>query len=558
MSRRTEREREEERRHLVSTWPLQPLDPPTEIPTSHSVSSSIGISGLEGTSPQSPHQLPSLSKTPPATTVDTNTFHTKETPVTVTLPHLYRGNSDKVQSPLLEIKAKTQRREIPSYNVRTVVRRENHPLWSPSIKVQLQYLFGNNISHIHSSPSEKHKADKRLLESSEDPRLHTFEAAKCSQSTIDRMPPKMVKDSNHIKRIIPTKIAVKALESDAAHQKEELDENEPLPKEEEEEEENQKKEKWVYLGPREFATLFSLLLRDECVARQAIVEEERYEAISTLPLPPCASPETLHPALVTGCKEISLTEEILRRELLTEEASEIAPLWDLFIYEHRCFVMGTAPLKKYLQKWLWLYRGRKMRQHARLERLFTQEFTSRNEITMEYWESQQQLFTALTTVMEQLYRTAVERLQICTQYAHGVAYIHMQEHLERFPLLYGAVMSKTFVCGRISGLTLFKQLDLLEQHDRWQIMRIEEGERIGVSCTMLREELVDFTEIEDRLLIVNEEATACMQLRFRLLAARERCHRREWEIVEACERELDLEPAIKAIVASNEEEEPWN
>ncbi|KAH9588942.1 hypothetical protein LSM04_005951 [Trypanosoma melophagium] len=565
MSRR-ETEEDKERRSHAETWPAPPQSSssssPAYISNLHAVISSTCLNEINGPhSPASPlHTLPSLSKTSnEENSVETSTHHTGDTAVIVTLPHIRQGSgedvikkkiksrdSDKFFEPLLETRLKPQKREIPSYNVRTVVRRENHPLWSHSIQVQFQYLFGNNISYMHSPACDKRKINKKLLELPKDQKRKTFEAAECTESTIEENCERAIKDSHDMELTMPKKIAVRSLQSHVDTKRETSPE--------EKENQQTKKKKYSYLGPREFATLIPLLLRDECVARQFIVEEERYEALHTLPLPPYVSQETLHPALVDGCREIILTEDILRRELLAEESMSIAPLWDLFVYEHRWLVVGTAPLKKFLRNWLNVHRGRKRRQLARFERLTTQEITSRNEISMEWWEAQRELFATLTAIMERRYRTNIERLQLCTQYAQGVVSIRMQEYVERFPLLYGAVMSRTYVCGRISGLTLFKQLDLLQEHNRCQLTKIEEGEYIGISRTMLRVELERFTEVDERLQIVREEEIAHMQLRFRLLAARERCHRRELEIVEACEREIDLKSSMQAILALISEE----
>ncbi|KAG8346514.1 hypothetical protein TRVL_02659 [Trypanosoma vivax] len=435
-----------------------------------------------------------------------------------------------------------------SYNVRTVVRRSEHPLWSKSTEKRLDFLFPKQLKPVVSQRSCRREENNKYFP-------HSSGAAPLSGRYLAsslRSPPccaGAVKNGSTerlswprptFEATLPTKVSLTG--ASWANYATGTTEEESVT-------DNRRRVfvdgEWKFLRPMEMTTLFLLLLRDECIAREAIVEEERYDALRSLPfglLPGkltegCPAP---HPALVDGCYDIVCREEIHRKCLLEEESNAIAPLWDLFSYVHRGLVLGSGPLRKFLCQCVWRYRGRKQFQNAQREHLFDREKFSRSEILNEWWDTKQELLNVLLIAKETLFRGAILSLQLLAEYAHGVAWIGMQQHVEIFPLLYGTVMPKAVVCGRIAGTTVFRQADLSEQFHRQQISKWERGDRDAIQFLMEREALVKFVQVECRQRVEEEENKERARELPRIFALMERFHRREIEIVEACELEIDL------------------
>ncbi|KEG10337.1 hypothetical protein DQ04_03861030 [Trypanosoma grayi] len=557
--------REAPRNHAAS-WP-GPRAPSQEqqqrslVPFAEVETDSARISVLHETVPHNPRQLPPLASSTTGYGVDGG--HTTATSITVALPHIQRGRgSSAVCMSAAEVVPILVPREpvvpvwnIPQYSVRSVIRRSDHPLWSDSAMVQLNYLLDGGSS------TRSCKGPSRL--SSPDDKSHSMHAKGLVHSTRNTQSfsavSELPQDTSEMRfyadegqkcqspPVLSTTVMNTGLEGYLTGRSIDRDIIMDPP--------HEREQQWLRLRPREFATLVPMLLRDECVSRQRIVEEERDEALRKIPLPPHAAEGMPHPAAAAGCRELDLLENIRRGHMLAEESACFERVRDLYAYVHRGMVVGTAPLKQFLLRWVWSYKGRKMRQLEQRKRLWMQEEISRGDITVEWWEAQQQLFAGMVVSTETLFRTAVEVLQLCTQYTQLVAHLRLKEQVERFPLLYGAVMPHAVVCGRISGHTVFKHLDLHEQHYRCQLHMSENSERSGIIRMTLREHLMLFWEVAGRQRLVEEESAMRVQLAFRLFHMRERFHLRELEIMEACERQLGLEPAYHALLAVGSEAE---
>ncbi|RNF23389.1 uncharacterized protein Tco025E_02905 [Trypanosoma conorhini] len=487
--------------------------------------------------------------------------HTKKISITVPFP---QGSGDRVRegrssqlAPELVLPASvdgvplTVKQEPPVYSVRAVVRQEDHPLWSSSPQAWLEYLFGSTKSRQDSleredritspkgsePPVRKVRSSLPLTEESGeggwDTPHSTPEERQCTGLPMQLSPPPQQQPQKALAAVGDR------TSSPAGEQRFGV----TLPR--------APQPGLQRLRLREAATLVSALLRDECVCRQALVAEERHEAISDIAMPPDATFGSLHPALLAGIEEVVIMEEICRSYIVEEEASQIAPIWDFYVSEHRCLVTSLAPLKRFLRRWVLCHRGRKERHLARQKCLRVREEKSRLEITHAWLGAQQRLFASLVGATEALFRALIEEMQLCTQYAHGFASIRLKEQVELFPLLYGAAMPRAVVCGRISGYTLFKQLDLHDQHERHCLSKWEERDRIVIASMMQREALEGFLEAPRRQNIVEEESAARVKLTFTLFAMAGRCHRREIEIEEACEWQIDLLPHLHAASASD-------
>ncbi|EAN85119.1 hypothetical protein C3747_111g177 [Trypanosoma cruzi] len=484
--------------------------------------------------------------------------HTRKISVTLPLPQIVSGHVSELRTAsvdpevampaLVDKMSITAKHEPPIYNIRTVVRKENHPLWSPSTLTQLEYLFGLQKLGHSSLPKDVQMAcsgELGLPRIMERPLLLSEGESHGSCSKITSIGVgEQQQDSGSLRTSSNEYLAIR-------------DRTDPLGRE----------QLWAVchssfelqtglqgLGPREVASLIPMLLRDESVCRQVIVEKERHEALLTLAMPPHATFNWIHPALVAGIEEITIMEEIRRKYILEEESNQIAPIWDFYVFEHRCLVVGTKKLTCFLRRWILTYRGRKMRQLEQLNSLWRREEKSRLEIIQTWLEAQKRLFTRLVIATESQFRVVIEELQLHAQYAHGLISISLKAQTELFFHLYGAVMPRAIACGRISGCTRFKLLDLNDQHGRGCLSSWEEKGRLAISCMMQREALEKFLEGPKRQQIVEEELVARGRLTCILFAMLERCHRREIEIVEACECQLDVLPHFNAPLALGEQQ----
>ncbi|RNF05915.1 hypothetical protein TraAM80_04214 [Trypanosoma rangeli] len=486
--------------------------------------------------------------------------HTPSTSTTVPLSQnsgvrVVKGRSSRLNLELVAPRSGdgqplTVKQELPTYSVRTVVRQEDHPLWSSSPQMQLEYLFGRatlgqgglrrdgyiNYPKGWDAPARKQRSS---LSPAEEPckggwstPLATIEWRQDTRLPNVLLPP----PSQQQQQLATTAVGAETVFSERGQRFAVAPPLEP-------------QAGFQRIRLRDFATHVSILLRDECVCRQAIVAEERQEAVLDIVMVPDVTLRSLHPALLAGIEETAILEEICRRYILEEEVCQRTPIWDFYVFEHRCLVIGLAPLKRLLLQWILYYRGRKQRHLEQQNCLMRREEKSRRELTHRWLAAQQKLFASLVVATEALFRALIEELQLCTQYAHGFASICLKEQVELFPLLYGAVMPRVVVCGRISGYTRFKQLDLHDQHERRYLSTWEERDRLVISYIMQREALVGFVEGPRRQTIVEEESVARMKLAFTLFAMAERCHRREIEIVEACEWQIDLLPYLCAALA---------
>ncbi|EKF26675.1 hypothetical protein MOQ_009626 [Trypanosoma cruzi marinkellei] len=483
--------------------------------------------------------------------------HPRKISVTLPLPkitsdHMNECRSSSVVSEgvlpvLVDKMPPTAHHEPPMYNIRTVVHKENHPLWSSSPLTQLEYLFGLKGLGQSSLLREVEMACPGALElpSVREQTLLLSEGE--SRGSVSKITSLGVGEPQQQQQQQQQQQDFRLLRTLSKEYSTIKDRTDLLGKEQllvaclsplESQIGLQR------LGPREVASLIPMLLRDECVFRQKIVEAERYEALLTLAMPPHATFNWIHPALVAGIEEITLMEEICRKYILEEESNTIAPIWDFYVFEHRCLVVGTKKLTCFLQQWILNYRGRKMLQIEQQNRLWRREEKSRLEIIQKWLEAQQRLFTSLVIATEALFRVVIEELQLHAQYAHGLISISLKAQTELFFHLYGAVMPRAIACGRISGCTRFKLLDLNDQHGRGCLSSWEEGGRLVISCMMQREALEKFLEGPKRQEIMEEELVARGRLTCILFAMLERCHRREIEIVEACECQLDVLPHL--------------
>ncbi|KAG5495253.1 hypothetical protein JKF63_02308 [Porcisia hertigi] len=256
--------------------------------------------------------------------------------------------------------------------------------------------------------------------------------------------------------------------------------------------------------------------------------------------PPTPPP---HPAFVMAARRLELLEGIRRGYVTAEEEDEFqANLQKPYVYEHRLFVVGTLRLEGFLRPWVVIHRARKLRharQMAKLQKL-EQEARVALHATSHTLQRRFQLFMTALLEQEHHYRHALELLYTYQAARTGAVLLHLQEQAERFPLAYGAVMSRARVCGRVTGLTLFSNLSIAEQAIRKTIIDEEARRRAMFPTEFDMTALCLVHEVLRRRELVNCEANehAMVQQVVRSLQAHYSI--REVEIEESIERQFWL------------------
>lgn len=455
----------------------------------------------------------------------------------------------------------------PTYNVRTVVHVSEHPLWSKSLKTRLDYLVGDALRKLGTRYSNNRGSIIRPTSFVGCTSVHTQGPPVNYPTAPSPWGNAFCNHGIHISdNATETRVASSAssgwgpsvfvpgrasrLSADFANHASLLDEA------------RFKRRtilvngEWKSLGPRELATLRLSYIREELVARETIVDEEHLEAVKlfsqhlgALHLVDSCDKESeygepvqklLQDTMLNGLQAINYREEINRSYVLEEENKAFQPIWDLFVFVHRGMLLGSAPLKNYLRRWVYLTRGRKERYRVSLQQLHEREEKSRSEIMEEHASLEQELFSHLLSTMETLFRVELESFQLLTQVAQVHAWLFMQSQVDVYPKLYGIEMTRRLVCGRATGVTLFRELVLRCQNDRDALALFEERGRTVLRCAMELDDIALFSEEIKRRSIEEEENAERAKKHLFLFVLMERCHAREVEIIEACEWDVDL------------------
>ncbi|CCW63678.1 unnamed protein product [Phytomonas sp. EM1] len=269
------------------------------------------------------------------------------------------------------------------------------------------------------------------------------------------------------------------------------------------------------------------LERDECLARECIVEEW-LEILLKTPLPAhfghsppprggdpdrggklenserslarhqrCSGVSQAHlryyahPALLLAIERLSVREFLARRRLLDEEDECFSKHYKTLGQFLRCVAPNGSTTRTYgfLRAWIARHRARKVVHFNQQVQLKAREDAARQDLLSELCLERHQLFERLVEAMEKIDRISILRMQLITSYSHGVIAIQLAEQVARFPVLFGCFMSCAGKRARINAHTAFHRLILQEEHHRRLIEREEDQEQ-DVFLTIDQEERI--------------------------------------------------------------------
>lgn len=187
-----------------------------------------------------------------------------------------------------------------------------------------------------------------------------------------------------------------------------------------------------------------------------------------------------HPALVAAVYRLTLLETLRRDAIVAEEeAAHRDGVARPLVYEHRLLTVGTLPLEKFLRRWVARHRSRHRHSAHALAQVVAQEAEARAALHATSCTLQRRFATMCAALLEEehRYRTTLELLWVQDAAWTGVVLLRLQEQVVRFPLAYGGRMSRTRACGRVEGLTRFRNLALAEEATRAAIAGAEALER---------------------------------------------------------------------------------
>lgn len=234
----------------------------------------------------------------------------------------------------------------------------------------------------------------------------------------------------------------------------------------------------------------SLLARDECESREAIMEEECYTAIREIPFDSAAARHThgtthfykttgsssegeygchrLHPALEHGIMVVTLREADNRQNYIDEEIRESLHFPKEAAYLRRVAVTGsTLKIERFLRNWVAKVRGIRQLKQKRLMNLCYRESDCRQELLRsDLCHERYELLRGITESLEQYYRTSLEMTHLRASLASAFIATKMNEQVARFTIAFGAPMSRARLCGRTDAISLFRSVVLCEELDR--------------------------------------------------------------------------------------------
>ncbi|CAJ1035588.1 hypothetical protein Q4I32_007163 [Leishmania shawi] len=245
-----------------------------------------------------------------------------------------------------------------------------------------------------------------------------------------------------------------------------------------------------------------------------------------------------HPAFAMAVYWLELLESILRGEVRTEEGDAFRSCLEKPCeYEHRLLSVGTLPLEQFLRSWIEIHRARKLHHVHQLAKMEDMEHEARTAlyVASETLQRRFQLMRTALVEQEHHYRCTLELLWTQVAAWVGVVLLRLQEQVERFPLAFGSAMSRTRLCGRVTGLNRFSNLVEVEQAFR-KTIRNEE----------IRQRVVFPTEFEMRVVCLMYEPRARKELLKREATERAVAH----QVVNALQthysiREVEIEESIE-------------
>ncbi|CBZ30084.1 conserved hypothetical protein [Leishmania mexicana MHOM/GT/2001/U1103] len=255
-----------------------------------------------------------------------------------------------------------------------------------------------------------------------------------------------------------------------------------------------------------------------------------------------------HPAFAVAVYRLELLESILGDEIRTEEEKAFhACIEKPFKYEHRLLTVGTLPLERFLRGWIAIHRAQRLRHALQRGKVgdVEQEARAALHATSQTLQRRFQLMVTALVEQEHYYRCCLELLYTQDAAWAGVVLLRLQEQVERFPLAFGAVMSRRRVCGRMKGLTVFSNLALAEQAIRETISGEEARQRAGFPTELEMRGVHLVQEPQAREKLVDREAAERAVVHQVVCALQTHYSIREAEIEEGIERQYWLKQLMQ-------------